>query len=171
VSAVAFILYAAGGALEIFGIILIGKPDLIPYGETASLWLVARYRGIVGRIRRRLGLPGREHKVSLDAGIVLASGIRATVIRGAPTDASLADQVAWLIQRDREAQEKQNAIEGRVEDLEASLKGGLERQGEELRAHVADAIKREQMRNRDARALGALVLIAGVVCATSANFV
>jgi hypothetical protein len=129
--------------------------------------MMDRNRRIVGRPLRLIGRP-LPNVFSAGAGGVSAAGFQATGIVSISEEAPIEQKVEYLLRREQEAQQKADAIEGRLTAVESRRLAELRRAMEE---HVAAAIVEAEGRYRPIRVLGGLALAAGLVCLSVANFV
>jgi hypothetical protein len=159
-------LYVAGAVLELGGILLVGWPDVLPYGERASRWL----RLTAERIgRRTLGRP-RAYAMHAEAGSVIATGASISGTVSVDPGASLEDRVNYLLRRDKAAQEKLGALDKRLRRMEEHVPKRFDELRAETEQHVADEINAAEWRYRPLRFVGALALGLGLALTTIANF-
>jgi hypothetical protein len=162
--------YIAGAVLELGGIMLVGWPDVLPYAARVSRWLRSTTRRLVDPLRRALGLR-RGHVVQVaSAGGVTVGGFPASGIVSLTPDATLEEQVAYLLRREQEAQVKLNALDDRLRGMEDRVPKRLDALRAETEQHVADEISAAESRYRPLRFVGALALALGLALTTIANF-
>ena len=94
-----------------------------------------------------------------------------SVIKSVSADATLEQQVGFLLQRELEAQRQVNALAQRVTDIEEGAPRRLGELRTELEAHVAHKLTQAQADFRAARILGAFALAVGLVLTTVASFI
>ena len=163
-------LVVAGGVLEFAGIILVASPDLIPYATEASRWLRDAYRRTLNRALRMIGRP-RDLVLDVFPAGAIASAGRISAIKFVGEDATLERKLAFLLQRDQEAQQAENRLTERLDDLG---QGTAERLGEvrsELKDHFAEKLAEELTRYRPLRVGGTVLLFMGLGCTVAASFV
>ena len=97
--------------------------------------------------------------------------MRASGIKGVGRDAIMEEKVAFLLQRDQEAQHAMNALVRRVEDIETAIPRELEELRKGVEAHVASELTAALEAYRPLRVAGTLALAVGLICVTTANFV
>jgi len=170
VSVVAATLLASGAILELGGIVLVGSPDLFPYGRRLSAWLRRRFGWIVNRVRRLIGRP-RVHTTGLGRPVLISRASSVSAVRSIREGAPLEDQVAFLLRRDQEAQRRENELSGRLTTLDEETGKRLEALRESMEQHVADSLTAAHEEYLPLRVLGVLLLVAGVGCLTAAAFV
>ena len=154
-------LLVIGAVAELVGIIMVAWPDLIPYREPLTRWMV----GVAAAIRRRIRRPSpKVVEARVGVGGAVAVGGHVVGMKGPPPDAMTEQLVAHLLRRDRETQQALDALDVRLKDLrdefdqrEAALDAALTAR---FRAELNEALTRD----RPLRALGAVVLAAGLVC-------
>jgi hypothetical protein len=96
----------------------------------------------------------------------LGASARASVREGA----SLEDQVAFLLRRDQQAQERENALDARLTAIEGETPKRLDELRSGMELHVAEALAAAHRAYQEARIFGALLLVLGLGCVTAANF-
>jgi hypothetical protein len=84
-------------------------------------------------------------------------------------EASLEEQVAFLLRRNVESQTETNALAARIAALEEETPGRLEALRAELEEHVSRTVATAKEDYRTARVMGALVLVLGLALTTLAN--
>jgi hypothetical protein len=81
----------------------------------------------------------------------------------------LEDKVAFLLRRDEATQGALQELNDRVVELEKETERRLDAEREEMEAFVGEALAAEDARYRWARILGAVLLVAGLVCTAVAT--
>jgi hypothetical protein len=84
---------------------------------------------------------------------------------------TLEEKVAFLLERDREAQRGHQAVTDRVGALEAKTPEQLEELRERMEAHVTRELTTALEDYRPLRVSGAVLLALGLSCVTVANFI
>ena len=163
--------YLAGAALEGFGIILLGLPDIIPYRERVSVWLTGRYLRGINRLRLLIRRP-RTQVVAL-TGIASegSAAMGASVVKRVGSGMPLEGQVALLREHDQETQEGLNELRGRLDALESGTSKRFEKSRAAMEAHVAGALGSAFAQYRPIRVVGAILLLVGLGLATAGNLV
>jgi len=159
-------LYVSGALLELGGILLVGWPDVLPYGERASLWLRSTAERIV---RRALGRP-RAYAMHAEAGGVIMTGASISGTVSVDPGASLEDRVNYLLRRDNATQEKVGVLDKRLRTMEENVPKRFDQLRAETERHVAGEISAAEWRYRPLRFVGALALGLGLALTTIANF-
>lgn len=165
------VLLIVGALCEFAGVILVAFPDLLPHATRFSAWLRRRTRPVVDRLRLLVGLPPRQHVLNLSAAAEANAAMRLSVTKGVRAEATLEEQVAFLLERDQEAQRGANTLSRRIDDLEAAVPGQLDELRGQMHAHVERELTAAVEQHRELRVLGAVALALGLACVTVANFV
>jgi len=161
--------YIAGAVLEVFGILLLGLPDFLPYGERLSAWLSGRYRRGINRFRQLIHRP-RPQVVYLQG--VAAEGsasARASIVKRVGAGVPLDQQIALLREHDEETQKGLTELRGRLEDLESGTSQRFEESRAAMEDHVTGALAMAGTQYRALRVAGAVLLIIGVGLSTAGN--
>lgn len=164
-------LYTIGALCELLGIVLIAAPDLVPGAKRLSRWIRLRWRTIENRAKRLLRLSPRGQVVQvagIGSAMALGGGVRAFV--SPRKDASLEEKVAYLVRRDREAQEAEGRIKERVDALEAESRQRVEDLRLEIEALIESELRAAQEDFRAVRIGGAVALTIGLMLTTLGNF-
>jgi hypothetical protein len=171
IPSVKLLLLIGGAAFELFGIVLIAAPDLVPGARRAGAWLSVRTQREVDRLRLAIRRP--RHQVVQVPGLAhaRAMGNPPSVRISVNADASLDEKVAYLLSRDQDAQRVVNDLAGRVAAIETQLPGQLATLRDEMRTHVAAELAASEADYRPARIGGTIALAIGLVLVTVANFV
>ena len=164
-------LLIVGAFFEFAGVVLVAFPDLLPHATRFSAWLRRRTRRIANRLRRLFGLSPKHHVVNVSAAISAEGAMRASGVKGVRADATLEEQVEFLLARDQEAQRKTNALSRRIDDIEDAIPRRLDELREQMHGHVEQRVTAAAEEHRELRALGAVALAIGLVCLSVANFV
>lgn len=151
-----------GGVLEFLGIIAVAWPDLLPLGERLSSWLGTVYRRTVSGVRGLFGRPPLRHTVEVSAAMSAVATCRAAVVKEVDEEATLEARVSFLLQRDQEAQEVENRLSARLDDLDSSMSKQLTETRSRLQAHFAEKLAEELHRYRPLRILGTIALATGL---------
>jgi uncharacterized protein YjeT (DUF2065 family) len=164
-------LFVAGSFLDATGIFLLLAPDLVPYRDPVSAWLRTTWRRIVERLRAlpdRL-LRRRRHVFAQSGALIaMAGGVSGKGYVSVGEGASPEEKIAYLLNRDRWAQERISNLETRLADVESRR---LDELRAEVERHVSEAIAEAEGRYRPLRVGGGVTLIAGLVCLSLAAFV
>jgi hypothetical protein len=163
-------LYVLGVVAEFAGIVALGFPDLLPGARRLSAWLSRHGRRASNRLRR---LVRREPRVvtvtgGLSAGVAIGGHASAVV---STSETTLEGQVAYLLQRDRDAQEQANAFAARLNQLEADSPRRLAEARQEMEQHVARELALARDEYLDLRVAGTGALVLGLVLVTVATFI
>lgn len=162
--------YIAGAVLELGGIVLVGWPDVLPYAERVSLSLRLATRRVMNRLRLALGRP-RHYDIHAGAGSFHVTGsASASAVVSIGPDATLEEQVAYLLRREQEAQRNLNAHDKRLRAIEDSLPKQLDELRADTERHVSEEISAVAWQHRPLRFIGALALLIGLVLTTAASF-
>lgn len=129
------------------------------------------YRLIANRVRRLLRRPLRCVVHEVGGGAAIALGGRALGIVSVAEDAALERKVAFLLERDRKAQEAEARLSERLDDLGKSTSKRLGEVRSELKDHFARKLAEELNRYRPLRVLGTVALALGLGCTVAASFV
>jgi hypothetical protein len=112
------ILLVIGAVLQFGGIVLIAFPDFLPHGQRLSRWLGHRARMVINRVRRLFGMKPLQ-KIVYGSGTVKGSAsVSGSGLVSISDDATQEEKIAFLLQRDQEAQQAINTLSRRVGDLE-----------------------------------------------------
>jgi hypothetical protein len=152
-----------GIALEFVGVVLVGAPDLVPGARRLSLWLGEHGERAAWRVLRLLGFK-RTHYASASVGGTASVSGRLTVLKGYAGPDSLEAKVDFLFERDQDQQRAVQGMEHKLIELAEETGRQLEAQREEVETFVREEIAAEDARYRWARVIGALCLVAGLVC-------
>jgi hypothetical protein len=163
--------YLAGAALEGFGIILLGLPDIIPYRERLSVWLTGRYRRGMNRLRLLIRRPRTQVVVPLGIPSEESVALGASVVKRVGAGMSLEEQVALLREHDQETQEGLNDLRGRLDALTSGTLKRFEETRAEMEDHVSVALASAFARYRPIRVVGAVLLLVGLGLSTAGNLV
>ena len=164
-------LYVLGAILELSGILFLAAPDLVPGAIRLSHWTGTHWRPIENRIRRLLHLPGRSIVINAEAaGVSILAG-RVSAVKSVSADADIEQRVAFLLQRDQEAQRDLNLLAERLVDAEEKSERRLGELRGAMEAHVGHALTAAQEDYRTARGIGTIALILGLAMTTTANFI
>lgn len=164
-------LYIVGAVFELGGIVLVGSPDLIPGAVRAAAWIRTRWRPIENRLRRLLRLRGRPIVVQVSAAGSVGLAGSVTLRKSASAEATLEQKVAFLLQRDQEAQRDVSELAQRVAAIEADASRRLDELRGEMKEHVARELTTAIEDYRAARIGGAVALAIGLALTTTGNFV
>jgi len=168
-SVTAIALFVSGGVFELVGIVLVGSPDFFPEAERASRWLRDRWTRFVDRLLVMLGRP-RDRVVVVGVADAFDMSDHASVMKSADPNASLEEKVAFLLQRDQEAQRAANALSARLASTERESPKRLEELQGEMEQHVTDTLAAAHGLYLPLRLVGAGLLVVGLGCATAGNF-
>jgi hypothetical protein len=163
-------LYIVGATIEAGGIILVGSPDLFPQAGRSSEWLRKHSRRLANRIRRLLRRP-QSQTVYVDAAAgAIALGGSATASKSVSAGATSEEKIAFLLQRDQEAQRDVSALAQRLAALDSESSQRLRELRSEVDAAFARDLKAALERYLPLRLVGAAALVIGLACATAGNF-
>ena len=152
-------LVIVGAALQLAGIFALAWPDARPFMRRLNAWLGRHFRRFLAR-------RPKHHTVTLGTAMSAEAAIRISGVTALREDADPAEAVEWLLKRDREAQEAENRLAGRLADLEAAHVKDLEAARNAMEAQVDARIEGERLAYRPLRVVGAVLLVAGVACST-----
>jgi hypothetical protein len=172
--ALASLLVVLAAVNELYGIVLIASPDLLPHVQRAHLYLRERMRRlkrwIVQRAKRLLRRPVSER---VSAGGAMAGGIAPTghvAFLVKPSEHATVDELlAWLVRRDQETHEQLNALERELREHPGRWKNDIEAARRDIRdEHLAleRRIKDDRLR---LRYLGLAFLALGLILALAGN--
>ncbi|MGE3138437.1 MAG: hypothetical protein AB7I08_12365 [Thermoleophilia bacterium] len=161
-------LLIVGAGLEFFGIVALGWPDFIPWRDGLSAWATRTWGWIRLRVLRR---KGRSYSVTLGSAAESSHALRFTAIKGPPKGQSLAETVGWLVNRDREAQQKEQDLEHLIQDLDKAVDQRMDSSRDEMRGEYEAKLSEALEQYRSLRIVGTFILFVGLVCTTWANFV
>jgi hypothetical protein len=160
--------FIAGGILQFFGIIGVGAPDIVPYKNRLSSWLRKLTRPLLRRLGRAIGRSEPTmHAVEFGGSVSTKAG--ASVIVGHDPNAPLQEQVEFLLGRDQCTQKKLNEHDARTRAIEEELPTLLDELRVEMREYVKTAIADAETKYRPLKALGAILLVVGLVFTTYAS--
>jgi hypothetical protein len=157
-----------GIVLEFFGVALVGAPDLVPGARRLSGWLARGWERVTRRVLRAVGVR-RAHHVSTGVAAEYDIAGHAAGLVHAPSAGTLEDKVAFLLGRDEATQGALQELNDRVVELEKETERRLDAEREAMEAFVGEALAAEDARYRWARILGAVLLVAGLVCTAVAT--
>jgi hypothetical protein len=163
-------LFAAGAVIEFVGIVLLGFPDFVPGAVRLSQWLRVSARRVANRLRRVVRLPPRPTVVTLEGLVHGRSMGRASVTVAVSPGATLEEEVAFLLRRDQESQNRINALTERVAEIEGRTPAELEQLRARMEAHVAQELAAARDEYRPLRIVGTIALALGLICMSVANF-
>jgi hypothetical protein len=163
------VLLVTGALAELVGIVLVASPDLVPGAVRFAGWIRPRWRRFENRLRRVLRLPHRGVTHEMSASGAIAPSGRISAVVEFNREASLEEQVAFLLRRNVESQTETNALAARIAALEEETPGRLEALRAELEEHVSRTVATAKEDYRTARVMGALVLVLGLALTTLAN--
>jgi hypothetical protein len=157
-----------GIGLEFLGVVLVGAPDLVPGVRRATVWLAEHGERGIWRVLRVVGVR-RPHYVSTGVAAEYDIAFRSAGLVHATSATTLEDKVAFLLRRDEATQGALQELNDRVVELERETERRLDAEREETEAFVGEALAAQDARYRWARILGAVLLIAGLVCTAVAT--
>jgi hypothetical protein len=173
-SAKAWILSYAGSA-ELFGVLLVASPELLPRAKRALVWIRSGWnrikkgcRLLLERIKRLLGKEPPPKHVELKLSDVGGTSDAALALH-APPAGDLGEKVDFLIRRDRANQERFQALEQRIGALPAKWQGEMQARSRELQVGFEEALRELEDRHISARLLGLSLLIVGIILNTWGN--
>jgi hypothetical protein len=163
-------LYVVGGVFELFGIMLLAAPDLLPGARRLSEWIRRREQGIENRVRRLLRLQPRvrTHYATFHATVEARGRVSAAVSTGATV---VEDQVAFLLRRDGETQQALNVIHDRLTTVEEDSPRRLAELRGEVETHIEERIAVAEAAFRPVRIIGTCALTIGLALSTAGNVV
>ena len=170
-SGTAIALLVVGGFLQLLGTLAIAWPDMRPWMKRASAWLSLVYRRIENRMRRLFGRPPREQIVYGGGAVAAGFALRGAAVLTVAAEASMERKVAFLLHRDQEAQQKENAFASRLDDLEEALTKRLDELRSEMRKHHEQKLAEALDQYRALRILGAVLLAIGIACQVAAGII
>jgi hypothetical protein len=164
-------LFVLGAVFEFAGIMAIGAPDLLPGATRFAAWIGPRLRRIDNRIRRAFHLPRRPVVVELGSAGSVATAGRVTLLKSVKSDATLEEQVAFLLERDQEAQRDVGQLANQIADMEDLVRRRLGELRNEMTNHVAAERAAAEANYRPLRIIGTVALAIGLGLATAGNVV
>jgi hypothetical protein len=165
------ILFVVGAIFEFVGIVLLGFPDFIPGALRLSNWLRIRGRRLANRMRRLFGRPPGRTVVKLEAADEISLAGHLSLMKHVHPDATIEEKVAFLVQRDQEAQRDVNELNERLTAIETETPRRLEELRGQMHTHVARELTEAMTAYRPLRIGGTVALAIGLLCVTVANFV
>jgi hypothetical protein len=157
-----------GIGLEFVGVVLVGAPDLVPGVRRLTAWLTERAERGAWRVLRLLGFKRTHYASAGVAGAASVSG-KLTVLKGYAGPDSLEAKVAFLLDRDQDQQRAVQDVEHRVIELSEKAERRFDAEREAMEEFVREELAAEDARYRWARILGAVLLVAGLVCTAVAT--
>jgi hypothetical protein len=173
-------LLSYAGSTELFGIVLLATPELVPLANSAASAMAAGFRRLWGAVRtlgRRIEHIGRR-LLNRPRGPIVHTGAAVgrarvggdlTVTRSVSEGASLEEKVAFLLERDQEVQVWIRQRELEIGRLPLSWREDIERASTALRDEQAKAIQALRETHLRARLLGIALLVVGVFLNTWGN--
>ena len=162
--------YVVGAVFELAGIISVASPDLVPGAVRFGAWLRGHLRLAVDRIRRFIGGP-RHQVIELGVAEAISTAGGVTPMKSMNPEATLEEKVAFMLQRDQEAQGQVNALAKGMSEIEQEGPRRLDALRSQMEAHVERELRATQADFRAARVLGAVALAIGLALTTAANFI
>lgn len=163
-------LLVVGAVLELFGIVLVASPDLVPGTMRLVRWIRPRWRRVENRVRRLLRLPVRAITYEDFATVTMKMHASATAEVGIDPHASLEDKVAFLLRRHSETERSLNTLAQRLTAVETDTPTRIAELRTEMETHIERRLESAKEDYRVARVGGALVLALGLAMTTAANF-
>jgi hypothetical protein len=173
VSGTRITLYAIGGAFEVVGIVLAAAPDsfrIYRAGVDFARRTATRAATVIEDAARRLLRRRRDVVIQVPAGTAKASAGRPTILKIVPTELAIEEQVRLLIERDKEAQERLNALEANLDDEVDRRRQALADLRDELRRYAKDAARRAVDEHQRLRMVGLGLLLVGTIFVNFGNF-
>lgn len=164
-------LYILGAAFELFGIILVASPDLVPGARRFSRWIAPRWRRFENRLRRLLRLPGRNIVVDAGAATLVLSAGSVSAVTSVNDEATLERKVDFLLRRDQEAQRQTNELAQRLSSMESELVRRHDELRGQMEEHVSTKLDAAFSEYRAARVIGTGLLAIGLTLTTIGSFV
>lgn len=164
-------LAALGAAIQLLGIVSIAAPDLVPWLLRFAAWVEPRWRRVVIRVRRALHLRVNASAVGVTAAAEASTAASLSLKKIVNPNATLDEKIAFLIQRDLEAQRDVSGLAARVGAIESQTPQQLDALREEMKAHVSAERAASDAAHRTARVMGAVALTVGLGLSTAAVFV
>lgn len=171
-SAEAVALLTVGALLELIGVVALAWPDFLPWKRRTAAWLLGVYARVEVRMRRLLRMPppSLTMQVSGAASISLVS-TGAAVITGPSADASVEEKIAFLLQRDQQAQRLENELARRLNDVSKTMTDRLDKLGSNLAEEHESKLAAALAEYRPLRILGTVLLAVGLACQVAANLI
>jgi len=161
----------AGASLDIAGACLVAANELAPRVRAARLRLERSFNALRERARVLLRKPKHVTIQVGAAALSVSAGGSVSAIVDIDPAADTERRLAFLLTRAREAQERMNAFEGRIDDAVATLREELVSQRDELLGAFNERLEKADVRYIHARLVGILLVAAGGVLQAAANLV
>ncbi len=170
---------ALGAVEELMGIILVASPELFPRATRSGARLRQASLASVGRLiawirdlpRRLLRRPLPPHVV-YGGGALSAEGAGGASVRTAPpAGATLAERVAWLLNRLNEVQDSLDEITDRLREMPKEWRADMRRDLDELRQELRALVQETAESHIEFRLAGIALLVIGLVISTAGNLV
>ncbi len=171
-SGTAIALLVVGVLLNLGGIVLVRWQDVAPskFGRAVSRGREV-YRRLINRLLRMLGRPPRGRVLKASATLSLKMASRISGVKSLGDGATLEEKVAYLLRGDREAQEADNALAGRIEDLERDTVKRFDDAWAEMERYHEEKATEALNLHRGHRIWSSILLVAGLLCLVAAKFV
>jgi hypothetical protein len=170
-------LISFAGSTELFGLLLIASPELVPIIQAAGSAISSLLRRlrrwalpVEDRLRRLVGRP-RLHRVGSSVTLPYEVVGRAAPRASAPQAASAAAKVAFLLERDQETQTRFEQVEQKLANLPRDWQSDIADASASLRSEHVKALEQMRDRHMQARLLGVVLVAVGIVLATAGNLV
>lgn len=170
-------LVSFGGSAEVFGLLLVAAPELVPILQGIASAVLGGWRRIRDLMRRaeralrRLVHRPRAHVVSAGAGIATAGGLGASGRVSPRRDATLEEKVEFLLRRDENVQDRLEEVNRSLESMPRRWRSDITETSETLRDEHTRALEQLRDRHLKARLMGVALLVVGIGLATAGNLV
>jgi hypothetical protein len=161
---------------ELYGILLIASPELLPRSTSSLRWVWTRLRrgyfAVEARVRRALGIPGRLQRIIGETGIAFSEGLGRGVARTdiAP-DATLDEKVAFLLERVKQINTQLDAVGERVDQVDANLRHDLDDVRRSMTAEWREALRDVAEAQIELRLVGVTFVVAGLMLGWLGNLI
>jgi hypothetical protein len=171
VRGLAITLLVVGGLLQFAGIVAIAWPDFLPWKERTSAWLRAVHRRAENCVRHLFHRPESVVVQSGTATMALAASGRHSIIKGVPAEATIDEKVAFLLERDRQAQEAEQRLDADLDDLKREGEQRLDEARDAMEEHVETRLAKAHNEYRPLRIVGAFFLAVGIGCQVAGSII
>ena len=158
-------LYIAGAIFELFGIVLVASPDLFPQAARVSRWIADRSGELRDALLQMIGR-GKLQTHPVGASVAMPYDIEGWTKSPVP-DATLEENVGYLLERVEAIQHVLTAFGGRIAVLERDLPRRVSAVRSEMDARLRAALSAYL----PLRLVGIAALILGLALSTAGNLV
>lgn len=160
---------------EVLGVLLVASPELLPRLGRVGRLLLGRFRAarlrLLSTARRVLRLPGSAYADSATVGARLSVSGHAVHILGPPATTDHGELLAWLIKREKWAQERFQEIEKSVSELPERWRADMGVMREELEGVSRKLVREAADARIRLRLLGLGYVVLGLILSWAGNLV